>query len=574
MRISQLTVQNFRNLANINLRLEAGAVIVGENRSGKSNLLHALRLVLDPTMPNSDRRLRREDFWDGLGKDANDYDPQAAGESITISVEITDFEDEPTALVALKGALLKTDPIRARLTFRWGPADTVEEGAQAPYRWSIVGGENEAQVGGDVREYLFIAYLHALRDVQSDIRNWRRSPLRRLLEAAAAAAPKEALGGVEQAMTEANAQLNQLEVIEQLGTRISARTLDMVGDQHALETSLAAAPPDPVRLIRGMKLFVDGPAQRDLGSASLGTLNVLYLALLELGLDQQLLENEIAHAVIAVDEPEAHLHPHLQRLVFRRLLNETPRTITKIVTTQSPYIASVAPPRSLLVLRTTGDQTLAAAAADASLTELEWDDIGRYLDATRAELVFARRVLFVEGYAEQVMVPALARGLDLELDKLGVTVCAIHGTHFSTYVRFAAALGIPWAVVTDGDPGDDEDADSPPAGQVRATRLVETIGAAGSPEQHGIFCGTTTFEYDLFQASAENQATCRMVLADLVTPRQQVVLETWQSTTPDCAEFLKMIERAGGKGRFAQRLALRKLTAPEYVAAALQYLKA
>lgn len=63
MRIERLRVQNFRNLAAIDLRLDPGSVIVGENRSGKSNLIHALRLVLDTALSIADRQLDRDDFW-------------------------------------------------------------------------------------------------------------------------------------------------------------------------------------------------------------------------------------------------------------------------------------------------------------------------------------------------------------------------------------------------------------------------------------------------------------------------------------------------------------------------------
>ncbi len=77
----------------------------------------------------------------------------------------------------------------------------------------------------DLRGYLYVVFLHALRDVESDISNWRRSPLRKLLEAAAAAVPDEELSGVRQAMKDANTQLNDLEVIQRLGGNISTRIL-------------------------------------------------------------------------------------------------------------------------------------------------------------------------------------------------------------------------------------------------------------------------------------------------------------------------------------------------------------
>jgi putative ATP-dependent endonuclease of OLD family len=569
--IDRIAVRNFRNIASVDFRLLPGTVLVGENRSGKSNLIHAIRLVLDPTMSSADRQLGREDFWDGLSDGSDDWDPMATGESIEVSVDIVDFVDDPKILTALCNALVAEEPPRARLTYRFAPVEGEDTSDGKPkYRGRVFGGDNEDSViPVDLRGYLYVVFLHALRDVESDISNWRRSPLRRLLEAAAAAVSDEELGDVRQAMHEANAKLNDLAVIHELGDNISARLLDMIGANQAPGTALAVAPDDPLRVIRNMRLYVDGPAHRNLGSSSLGTLNVLYLALLELGLDQRLAEADIAHVVMAIEEPEAHLHPHLQRLIFRRLLDPQRVTRTTLVTTQSPHIASVASPKSLIVLRTVGNQTSAAAAHRADLSDDEWADIARYLDATRAELVFARRVLLVEGYAEQVLVPVLAKARGTDLDKLGVSVCAIHGTHFGSYSRFCNALGIPWAIITDRDEADE---DGVSEGYRRAERILDQLGVTGSPAEHGIFVGDSTFEYDLVNADASNIQACFDTLQALGSERLRKRVDAWRGAVPAYEDFMREIENAGGKGRFAQRLALRDLRAPAYVAAALDYL--
>src|SRR5438067_1775102 len=86
MRISRIEIENFRNFCHVSVNVGPDLVIVGENGAGKSNLLHALRLLLDPSLPENARRLRQEDFWDGLPR------PLKASDRILISVDVTDFE--------------------------------------------------------------------------------------------------------------------------------------------------------------------------------------------------------------------------------------------------------------------------------------------------------------------------------------------------------------------------------------------------------------------------------------------------------------------------------------------------
>ncbi|WP_410633769.1 ATP-dependent nuclease [Amycolatopsis sp. cmx-4-83] len=566
MHIERLSVKNFRNLEDVEIFLRPGTVVVGANRAGKSNLVHALRLVLDGSLSHADRQLGREDFWAAPG---TDRDPMALGEVVEASIDIVDFEHEPQLLAALGDALLGEVPLRARLTYRFAPIDDGVATAVPRYRGAVYGGDQrERPLPSDVRSTIYLLFLHALRDVEADIRNWRRSPLRALLQAAASAAEEEDLDDVRKSMRDANARLNELEVIRDLSRNIGGRLTDMVGDAQAIETELAAAPEDPLKLIRNMRLFVDGDAHRTLTSASLGTLNVLYLALQELGLDSRTYgESDIAHVVTAIEEPEAHLHPHLQRLIFRRLLATRARPSTVLVTTQSPYIASVADPRSLVVLRDVDGRTVAASAHRADLDEAGWDDIARYLDATKAELVFARRVLLVEGFAEQVLMPVLARAIGIDLDKEGITVCAIHGTHFTPFVRFCDALELPWAIVTDGD----VDKAAPYRGISRVGRIV----AATRPEHRaGFFIGDHTFEHDLIAMVPENVEPSLSALASLCAEPSAAVVASWNGLDPGPESFLGMIDSAGGKGRYAQRLALYGVQPPPYIERALRHLVA
>ncbi|MGH8967555.1 MAG: AAA family ATPase, partial [Actinomycetes bacterium] len=112
MRISRLRVKNFRNFRLLEINpFPPSAVIVGENGVGKSNLLHALRLVLDPDLPDSARRLRAEDISDHAGATLAD------GVEVRVEVELTDIEDDRAGEASCDGCFVSLDPLTARLTY-------------------------------------------------------------------------------------------------------------------------------------------------------------------------------------------------------------------------------------------------------------------------------------------------------------------------------------------------------------------------------------------------------------------------------------------------------------------------
>src|SRR5438128_12196409 len=100
MYISYVEIKNFRNFRHLKLNLGQYSVIVGANKSGKSNLLEAIRLAIDPELRNRDRKLQSSDFWDG----------QALPEEemiVTITVKIKLLDDNEKNLMTNIGALSK-----------------------------------------------------------------------------------------------------------------------------------------------------------------------------------------------------------------------------------------------------------------------------------------------------------------------------------------------------------------------------------------------------------------------------------------------------------------------------------
>jgi len=182
MRLSRIAISNFRNFKFLDVQLGHHAVVLGENKVGKTNLLFALRLILDPALPESMRRLRLDDFWDGLPR------PLTLDDAIEISVEFQGFDKSENLLAVLADHLVEPDQMVARITYRYQPVAGLKEAprSEADYEFNMFGGGRpDNTVGYDLRRWMPPDLFPALRDAESDLARFSRSPLRPLLDRAA-----------------------------------------------------------------------------------------------------------------------------------------------------------------------------------------------------------------------------------------------------------------------------------------------------------------------------------------------------------------------------------------------------
>lgn len=266
LHVSRVQITNYRNFANLELDpFPPHAVVVGENGVGKSNLLSAMRLVLDPTLSEVARVLRAEDVWDGHPTGL------AGGAEVTVTVDLTGFEHDEAAKAVLSDCLVSVDPYVARLNYRFAPVSSGlnQEGALLTvddYEARLFARDDETVDVRRARRYVSMRVLPALRDAEGDLRTWRTNPLKALMDELAI--DQTALTAVAQSLQDAVDGLTSDTEVKDLENRIASRIEAMAGARLDVDPTLGFASSDENQIVRSVRLFVDAARRRGVGTGS------------------------------------------------------------------------------------------------------------------------------------------------------------------------------------------------------------------------------------------------------------------------------------------------------------------
>jgi putative ATP-dependent endonuclease of the OLD family len=461
VKVITVRVADFRSLTNIEVQLDDLTVLVGANNAGKTSLLDAFQFAIGANR----RFLGKEDIR--LGHDEADVPRDRKA--------VVDILIRP---VGADGTIIETFPEGSFWTGLWGTGIAQDEqqndmvGMRSILEWSDIYGEYratrkflkewkpfagwmDAEMSETVSavhvEPIALHYIDAKRDLDDDLRT-RGSFWRRLTDDLGLSA--EDVDKLEDALSEINKTLvDKSEVLQHLREHLTELQKVIAFEKAGID--IAPVPRHLRDLSRGVDVSLNSggatafPLTRHgMGTRSLASL-LVFRAFASWRQERAEEGGDEVHTLLAVEEPEAHLHPHAQKALFAQIRNIPGQ---RLVSTHSPYFVAQSRLEDLRLLVKVKSDTTAAQLDTTKLTADERRKLDREVMASRGDLLFSRALILFEGETEEQALPIYAECYwGATVHEKGFSCVGCGGSNYFPFIWLAQNFGMYWYVLCDAE---------------------------------------------------------------------------------------------------------------------------
>lgn len=452
MYISKLILENFRKYKMLNVDFNPNLnVLVGENNSGKTAIIDAIRILLG-TQSNDYYRVQREDFY---------YDGKSYADNFKITCYIEGISDKEGANF-LECISFKKDENGNNLAYLKIEMEANFKNNKI-YNDVYIGDftdDNGYRIPGEIKELLKVAFLKPLRDAENQMVAKRGSRLSQIL----LSIDHEILNDNEdnklkKIISDANTKIkkatNKIKM-KKIGDSKEVAIIDIINqfienanpEKEGIEADFQIKDDSLREILEKLSVEFNYPNE------GLGVENLLYIAI-----EFLLLKNSSYSGLktVLIEEIEAHLHPQTQINLINFIIKNYSQGESGqiIMSTHSPNITSKVDIEKIILCKNNSVYSL--KASDTQLEKGDYKFLARFLDVTKSNLFFSKKLIFVEGDAENILIPTIAKIiLGDTLESKGISVINVGSTAFLRYSRIFQRkdekdIDIKIAIITDLD---------------------------------------------------------------------------------------------------------------------------
>ena len=439
MYISEVKIKGFRNFKEDTINFKLNSLIIGENDIGKSNLIYALRILLDKSISEADLEPKDKDFY--AFEETNEFHIQIKFDNITEECIQSKFKgsiSEDGIMYISFNAQKNSDDNSITYYFSQGKDEEslLRESNRFESRYYL--------------KILNIEYVKSNRDLKRFINKEKKNLLSDMMKKREEKQKEEdnkKIELVKENLINVNNNMRELSYIKN-ATNVINKDLDNLSIHNKNQVFQFSTIAESIDDIQNNVELVSKFDEKELSIGGDGRNNQIFMSLW-CNKYNNIKENCLSVTIYCIEEPEAHLHPHQQRQLSKYLLNLLNGQI--IISSHSPQIASEFRPDSIIRLHKSKYTTISANNGCSTVVEDAINDFGYRMNIIASEAFFSRVVLLVEGPSEEIFYKTLAHELNIQLDKNGISIIDVNGVGFNEYMKLLKSLNIKFVFRTDND---------------------------------------------------------------------------------------------------------------------------